>query len=185
MRAVRKLAVAGALAAASVVPCAVTASAQSIDYGETCTMGFAPPSPFEAGATVTVDGDGFQPNFTTEILFDGTPAQAAAVTPSALVTTDAAGSFTVAIIIPSDAAPGAHVITAMCSEGAAFPNEFPVEILGGQVSSTTTTDPGGRTTTPRTGTDTDPLVAAGLAAILGGVAIVMAAKRRNREGSRA
>lgn len=183
MRAVRKLAVAGVLATASLVPCAAIASAQSIDYGETCTMGFAPPSPFEPGATVTIDGDGFQPNFTTEILFDGTPVQAAAVTPAALVTTDALGSFTIAIVIPADAAPGDHVISAMCSEGAPFPNEFPVQTLGQQVT-TTTADPG-RTTTPRTGSDTDPLVAAGLAAIIGGVAIVMASRRRRHEGSRA
>jgi LPXTG-motif cell wall-anchored protein len=182
MRVVRKLAVAGALVAASIVPSAALAGAQSIDYGETCTLGFAPPSPFAAGATVTVAGDGFQPNFTTEILFDGAPVQAAGATAQAPVTTDAIGSFTIDIVIPADATPGPHTISARCSEGA-LPSEFGVEILGGQVTSTTA-DPGGRTTTPRTGSESGPLIAAGIGAILAGTAIVLASRRRRTEGAR-
>ena len=160
------------------------AHAQSVDYGETCNLTVSPPPPFEAGSTVTVSGTGFQPNFATEIFFDGAPAQAAAVTATAPVTTDALGNFSIAIVIPADAGPGFHTISAICSTTSTVPTELQVEILGGQVTSTTA-DPGGRTTTPRTGDDTAPLVVAGVAAVLGGAAIVLATRRRRAEEVRA
>lgn len=181
MQLVTKLVAGGVLAAAGLLPVSPIAGAQSVDYGETCTMAFTPPSPFTPGATVTIDGDGFQPNFTTEILFDGTPAQAAGASAAAPVTTDALGSFTIAIVVPPSAAPGAHVITAMCSDDATFPNQFPVQVLGQVASTTTTAAPGGRTATPRTGSDTGPLVAAGIVTVMVGTTLVLAARRRRDE----
>jgi LPXTG-motif cell wall-anchored protein len=181
MALVRKLAVAGALAIASLVPLASVAHAQSIDYGETCNLTVSPPPPFAAGSTVTVSGTGFQPNFTTEILFDGAPATAAGVTATAPVTTDALGNFSIDIVIPETAAAGFHTISAICSATSSVPAEIEIEILAGQVTSTTT---GGRTTTPRTGSDSAPLAVAGLAAVLAGSAIVLATRRRRAEAVR-
>jgi LPXTG-motif cell wall-anchored protein len=179
-----RLVMAAAIVATTVVGTASLARAQSVDYGETCALAFTPPSPFDPGQSVRIDGTGFQPDFTTEILFDGQPAAPAGVTPAVVVTTDPLGNFSTSIQIPPTAAPGTHTISVICDADVQVAREFRVQVRG-QAPSSTPPTVGGRTTTPRTGSDTQPLVAIGAGAVLAGTAIVLATRRRRQQEVRA
>ena len=122
------------------------------------------PSSFQAGDTVTVSGEDLEPSFTTTIEFDGVEVGTA--------TTDATGAFSVDVTIPSDAAEGAHTISATCdAAGNISSTDVSVTV------SSSVANPGGPL--PRTGSDsTEPLVVAGVLALLAGVAFVVVARRR-------
>jgi len=135
------------------------------DYAD-CIL-TAIPTTFNRGASVTVTGAGFQPNFETTIEFNSVTVQVG----TAL--TDAAGAFTTVITVPTNAAFGAHTISAVC-DATGNVSSTGVEIEGGAI--TTTTSPPGPLV--RTGSDIEPLVVAGAIALLAGTAFVLVAKRR-------
>jgi LPXTG-motif cell wall-anchored protein len=124
----------------------------------------------EAGDEVDVSGSGLQPNFETDIIFDrGEDTEEVLAT----VTTDANGEFGPITVTIPNVPDGEHSISMACDSTT--------------VNSTTVTV-GGVTLEPpaplpRTGSDVEPLVVAGGAAILAGVAFVVVAKRRRRSVS--
>jgi LPXTG-motif cell wall-anchored protein len=127
------------------------------------------PSTFQAGDTVTVTGTGFQPDFETVIEFNSVTVQVGTVT------TDGAGAFSLEVTIPLDATDGPHTITAVCdAEG----NITSTDVTVSSTSAPTTPPPGGPL--PRTGSDAQPLVIAGLVALLAGIALVLVSRRRRR-----
>lgn len=128
------------------------------------------PSTFEAGDVVTVSGTGLEPNFETIIEFNSVTVQVGTAT------TDAAGSFSVQVTIPADAAAGPHTITAVCDSAG---NISSTDVTVSSVNATTTTTIGGGPL-PRTGTDSKPLIVVGAIALLVGVALVLVSKRRRR-----
>jgi len=128
------------------------------------------PSTFPPGASVVVTGSAFQPNFETTLMLGQVPL--------GTVMTDATGAFQTTVTIPDDAAPGANTISAACdAQGNVTSTD--VTISGGDVSQPTT--PGGSGGgLPRTGSDAEPLVVAGAAALLAGITFVLIAGRRRR-----
>jgi alpha-L-fucosidase len=58
----------------------------------------------DAGGTVTVHGDGFMPGTDVDVTLHSTPVQLGTFT------TDATGSFTADVTIPTGTTPGAHTI---------------------------------------------------------------------------
>lgn len=129
----------------------------------------ADPSTFEAGATVTIVGVGFEPNFETTIEFQGELV--------GTVTTDASGGFTTEVVAPADSTPGPSTFTAVC-DGAGNPTTTTVTVSSRGVPTTTTVPGGGPL--PRTGSEVEPLVMAGGIAVVAGLAFVLVAKRRRR-----
>jgi LPXTG-motif cell wall-anchored protein len=131
------------------------------------------PSTFAAGATVTVRGTGFQPNFSTRIDFNSVTVEIGSVT------TDAAGNFQLQVTIPNDAVPGPHTISCNCdAEG----NISSTDVTVSSTNATTTTTTGGGPL-PRTGTDSKPLLVVGAIAVLVGIALVLVSKRRRRSAA--
>jgi len=127
------------------------------------------PSTFEPGATVTVRGTGFQPNFQTIVRFNTVDV--------GTVMTDGAGSFELQVVIPADAVPGPHTITSECdAEGNVSSTDVTVS------SATATTTPSGGPL-PRTGDDSQPLVVVGAIALLVGLAFVLIARRRRHSAT--
>jgi alpha-L-fucosidase len=146
-------------------PAASAAGGGSSDYADCIVT--VDPSSFDPGATVTVHGEGLEPNFTTTIEFNSVTVQVGSAT------TDATGAFTAEVTIPSDATEGAHTISAVCDTAG---NVSSTDVT---VSSTAVNPPGGPL--PRTGSDgTEPLVVVGVLALLAGVAFVVVAKRRRQ-----
>lgn len=132
----------------------------------------ADPSTFFAGDVVTITGTGFEPGFETTIEFNSVTVVVGTVT------TDATGSFTTEVIVPDDATPGEHSFSAICdTPGTVTTTTVTVSNRGVSTTSTTATSGG---PLARTGSDVEPLVVAGGAAVLAGLAFVMVAKRRRR-----
>ncbi len=136
------------------------------------------PSSFEPGDTVTVAGTGLQPSFETPIEFNSVTVVVGTVT------TDAEGAFETTITIPADAAQGDHTITAECDAvGNVSITDVTVEVSGNVIGPPlprTGGNGGNGGPLPRTGSDVEPLVVVGGAAVLAGVAFVLVAKRRRR-----
>lgn len=133
----------------------------------------ADPSTFFPGDLVTITGTGFEPGFETTIEFDDVTV--------GTVTTDASGSFTIEVIVPDDATPGAHSFSAICdTPGNVSTTTVTVSSRGATTTSTTATSGG---PLPRTGSEVEPLVVAGGVAVLAGLAFVMVAKRRRRSAA--
>ena len=156
-----------ALVAAPVGP--ASAGGGPPDYAG-CTI-TVDPSTFQPGATVAVAGIGLQPSYETRIEFDAVLVGS--------VVTDVDGSFATTITIPDDATVGAHTITAQCDiEGNVAITDVEIDLSSGSTTPTT----GGNSSTglPSTGSDAEPLVVAGGAALLAGVTFVLVAKRRRR-----
>lgn len=141
-----------------------------VDYAD-CVI-TVDPSTFEAGAIVTIVGTGFQPNFEATIQFDGEVVVG-------VVTTDDTGGFTTEVLIPTDATPGTHTISAICDAEVNIITTS-VTVSGRGTTTTTTTTLGGGGALPRTGSEVEPLVVAGGAAVVAGLAFVLVAKRRRR-----
>ncbi len=136
----------------------------SSDYAG-CDLFVLPPQ-FEADQTVLVVGVGFQPSFLTTIFFDD-------VTQLRQITTTAQGWFITTVRIPADADDGPHTITALCDEAG---NISSTDVI---VSSSAVAPPAAPL--PRTGSDsTEPLVVAGVLALLAGVGFVVVARRRRK-----
>lgn len=134
----------------------------------------ADPSTFFPGDVVTITGTGFEPGFETTIEFNSVTVTVIVGT----VTADATGSFTTEVIVPDDATPGPHSFAATCdTRGNETTTTVTVSSRGATTTSTTTTGGG---PLPTTGSDVEPLLVAGGAAILAGLAFVMVAKRRRR-----
>ena len=141
-----------------------------VDYAD-CVV-TVDPSTFAAGAIVTVVGTGFQPNFETTIGFDSVGVVVGTVI------TDDTGGFTIEVMIPADATPGPHPITAVCdAQGNIITTSVTVSSSGAATTTTTTLGGGAL---PRTGSEVEPLVVAGGAAVVAGTAVVLVAKRRRR-----
>lgn len=134
--------------------------AQDDDYAAQCTIGVTPTSA-AAGSTVTVTGN----NFPTS------PASVPIKIGSATIGTahiGATGTFSDPATIPSGLS-GSQTITVACASTG--------------VAATANVTVGAATTTPtpplaRTGSDTQPLVLAGLGAVAVGTALVLTARRR-------
>lgn len=135
----------------------------------------ADPSTFFPGDTVTITGTGFEPGFETTIEFNSVTVIVGTVT------ADATGSFTTEVIVPDDATPGPHSFSAICdTRGNETTTTVTVSSRGATTTSTTVTGGG---PLPTTGSDVEPLLVAGGAAILAGLAFVMVAKRRRRSAA--
>ena len=161
---IRKTLALGALLLGLIVVGAPPASAGGgpSDYAD-CTVQVSPPQ-FAAGREVNVHGRGFQPNFLTTIFFDDDVELGT-------VTTNGQGRFVTKVTIPADAEPGPHTISAICDA------EGNISSTGVEVSSSAVAPPAAPL--PRTGSDsTEPLVVAGVLALLAGVAFVVVARRR-------
>lgn len=118
-----------ALTLMAVTTAFVVASSHSSaqEYGTICEITVTPPTP-SAGQQATVDGTGFEPDLTTQVIFDeGQPDEEVL----AEVTTDNLGEFTVQVTIPADADPGLHTITALCDSGSDTDAQTDVLVLGG------------------------------------------------------
>ena len=113
------LMVAGVLGVATATP-----SDAQVDYAG-CIVTINP-TQLNPGATIQVTGSGLQPNFQTQIVFDrGQPSQAVLGT----VTTSAAGAFATSVVVPANASPGAHTISAACGAASGITSTA-VQVLG-------------------------------------------------------
>jgi LPXTG-motif cell wall-anchored protein len=130
-------------------------------------------------STVTVSGSGFQPNFTTDVVFDEGGDQETVL---GQVTTNSAGAFGSLATPPTgphtfdlpDVPAGTYSITADCSAGGP-PGSTTVDV--GDVA---VPNPPGGGPLPNTGSDVEPLVVIAIVALLAGIAFMLVAKRRRR-----
>jgi hypothetical protein len=109
----------------SLVLSPVPAGAQT-DYGISCTLTVTPPQ-VTAGTSATVAGTGFQPNLATQVILDDGTATEAVL---ADVITDSLGAFSTTVTIPATAAPGGHVLTAICDGTTGATAQTSVTVLG-------------------------------------------------------
>jgi LPXTG-motif cell wall-anchored protein len=128
------------------------------------------PTTFDAGDTVHVTGTGFQPNFTTDIIFTSDPVVLATVT------TSATGNFATDVEIPADATDGPHTISAACDSSGAHVGSSDVAVGSGET-------PRGPGTTPVTGTDVAPYLAVAAIALVSGTALVVGTRRRRQSAA--
>ena len=166
---IRKVVAAGLLALLVAVVAPTAAGAGQSDYAG-CLIEVDPVE-FPAGATVTVTGTNFQPNFETTIEFHSV------LVVVGTVTTDATGSFETTVVIPADATPGPHTISALC-DADGNTSETSVTVTGGGGTD------GGDGDLPQTGSSsTEPLVVIGVIAVLAGIVFVVVARRRRRDAA--
>ena len=122
---VRKLLGLLLVAAATLFVVPATSSAQPDYSGCVLTIN---PTQLQPGATVQVNGSGFQPNRSFPIFLDrGQPGQVNLGT----ATSNASGSFSGTVTIPASLAPGAHTISAECGAASGF-TQTSVQVLGTQ-----------------------------------------------------
>ena len=93
-----------------------TAYAQWVDTAESLTA----PASAVAGATISLTGDGYQPNEPLEIWLLSTPVQLTTLT------ADAQGAFTTTVTIPANVTPGAHTLEIRGAQSPTFAQSFTV-----------------------------------------------------------
>jgi hypothetical protein len=123
------------------------------------------------GSSVNVSASGFQPNSTAQILLHSTPVLLA-TSP-----TDANGTVSATVTIPTDAALGAHdiVLSGDDSSGSAMSVSIPITVVA---ATTTSTGSGGGLAF--TGADIALTAAVGLAAFGFGGFLLLSVRRKRR-----
>jgi alpha-L-fucosidase len=165
---IRKLLAAMVLTSGALATAVPAAQAGQSDYAD-CVI-VVDPTTFESGDEVSVSGSGLQPNFEATIEFHSV------VIVVGTVTTDDNGEFSTTIIIP-EAEPGPHTISVVCD---AAGNVSETDVTISSVSVPTDGDDG---ELPFTGSDVEPLVLIGGAALLVGVVLVLVTRRRRQSTS--
>ena len=134
------------------------------DYAAQCTIGVSPTNP-KAGDTVTVTGVNFPTSpASVDIMLDSTKIGTAHIT--------ASGTFSDPATIPANTSAGSHKISVACATtGVDATTSVNVQAV------TASTPPAGPPLA-RTGSDSQPLVLAGLGAVAVGTALVLTARRR-------
>ena len=94
----------------------VTLYPRWVDTPESLTA----PASAVAGATITLTGDGYQPNEALEIWLLSTPVQLTTLT------ADAQGAFTTTVTIPANVTPGAHTLEIRGAQSPTFAQSFTV-----------------------------------------------------------
>lgn len=117
----------------------------------------------QPGETITVSGQGCQANTPLTVFFDSTQIGSG--------TTDANGSFSISVTIPSDASPGHHTISVT---GANCPGS---NVLGIEVVAPSSASGGGGTLAG-TGVAVVGIGALGVVLLAGGAMMLMAGRRR-------
>lgn len=127
------------------------------------------------GEPVSVSGDGYKPNSSVSIEFRSAPVVVGSAT------TNAQGSFSTTITIPSTASAGQHTIAAVGvnANGTAREETAAITISAPASADRARADAAG-STLPRTGTAIALYTIIGLALIAVGVFAVMAVRRRSK-----
>ncbi len=140
-------------------------AAPAFAYGPNAPTLSSNSSSVSPGGTLTVTGNNFTPGATVTIDLYSTPVQLATTTATG------SGSFSVAVMIPSNTVPGAHTIVATDPNG----DSASTAIVVTGVVPVATTSPG----LPFTGADIAALSGVGaLAMALGGMLILTGRRRR-------
>lgn len=134
------------------------------DYAGQCSITVSPTNP-KAGDTVTVTGANFPTSpASVDIKLDNTKIGTANIT--------ASGTFSDPATIPANTSAGSHKISVSCASTGVDATTN-VNVQAASQSSSSSGAP-----LARTGSDTQPLVLAGLGAVAVGTALVLTARRR-------
>ena len=157
-----------ALGAGLLIAAGPSHAAPAQGYQGACAIGVTGLN-LHPGDAITVTGDNFPTSPATVPIMIDNPSQQIGT-----AHIDASGHFSEHVTVPSNLSEGTHTISVSCASTGVNATTT-INVLGAAVTQSSSAP------LPRTGTDTEPLVLAGLGAVAVGTALVLTARRRRAQ----